>query len=82
MNFEQAAEKVKTLKTSPSNEELLELYSLYKQATIGNCNTSQPWAFDVTNRAKWDAWNGKSGMSSATAKANYIKLVQQLLAKY
>lgn len=32
--FEEAAEKVKHLKGSPSNDELLETYALYKQATV------------------------------------------------
>lgn len=38
--FEEHAVKVKKLTTSPSNEDLLILYGLYKQATIGPVNTS------------------------------------------
>lgn len=34
MAFEAAAEKVKNLVSSPSNDELLELYALYKQVSI------------------------------------------------
>jgi acyl-CoA-binding protein len=37
--FNQAAEKVKNLTKRPSDEELLELYALYKQATVGDNNT-------------------------------------------
>lgn len=37
--FEDAAEAVKNLKAKPSDEELLELYALFKQATVGDCNT-------------------------------------------
>lgn len=37
--FIKAAEDVKTLKTSPNEDELLELYSLYKQGSIGDVNT-------------------------------------------
>ena len=29
-----------------SNEELLEVYALYKQASIGDCNTSRPGMMD------------------------------------
>ena len=30
-----------------SNEELLEVYALYKQATVGDVNTSRPGMFDL-----------------------------------
>jgi diazepam-binding inhibitor (GABA receptor modulating acyl-CoA-binding protein) len=36
MTFEQAAEKVKSLKNRPANDMLLQLYGLYKQATVGD----------------------------------------------
>ncbi|XP_050890282.1 uncharacterized protein LOC127095670 [Lathyrus oleraceus] len=38
-DFEEHAAKVKTLKESPSNENLLILYGLYKQATLGPVTT-------------------------------------------
>lgn len=37
--FNKAAEEVKELSSQPSDADLLELYSLYKQATVGDCNT-------------------------------------------
>lgn len=37
--FNKAAEDVKNLNSTPSDNDLLELYSLYKQATVGDCNT-------------------------------------------
>ena len=55
-NFKNAAEMVKGLTEKPDNNKLLELYSLYKQATVGNVNTAQPWAVQLEARAKWDAW--------------------------
>ena len=33
--FEDAQKRVKTLSSAPSNDDLLELYALYKQATAG-----------------------------------------------
>lgn len=36
--FEEAAELVKKLKTRPTDQELLEIYGLYKQGTEGDCN--------------------------------------------
>ena len=37
--FEKAAEEVKNLKSKPTDSELLQLYGLYKQGTVGNVNT-------------------------------------------
>lgn len=59
--FEEAADKVKNLKTSPSNEELLELYALYKQGTVGDNTTPKPGMLDMKGKAKWGAWNDKKG---------------------
>ena len=45
-----------TFQTGPLEPEMatkLKYYSFYKQATIGNVNIDQPWAVDMTNRAKW-----------------------------
>lgn len=39
--FLEAAEKVKNLKTKPNDSEMLELYGLYKQATVGDVNTGR-----------------------------------------
>ncbi|XP_077455304.1 peroxisomal carnitine O-octanoyltransferase-like isoform X3 [Stigmatopora argus] len=57
--FEKAAEDVKTLTTRPSDQELLDLYGLYKQATVGEINTERPGLFDMKGKAKWDAWNSR-----------------------
>ncbi|KAJ6666710.1 hypothetical protein lerEdw1_020434 [Lerista edwardsae] len=37
--FEKVAENVKKLKTKPTDDELKELYGLYKQSVVGNINT-------------------------------------------
>jgi diazepam-binding inhibitor (GABA receptor modulator, acyl-CoA-binding protein) len=38
--FEAATEEVKTLTKRPTDVELLELYALFKQATVGDNDTS------------------------------------------
>jgi diazepam-binding inhibitor (GABA receptor modulating acyl-CoA-binding protein) len=78
--LEAAAAKVKTLTESPSNENLLELYALFKQATVGDNNTERPRMFDLKGRAKWDAWTSKKGMSSEEAEKEYIAVVAKLTA--
>jgi len=39
--FQKAAEEVKQLKAKPADAEMLEIYSLYKQATVGDVNIGQ-----------------------------------------
>lgn len=39
VDFSKAADNVKNLKSKPGDHELLELYGLYKQSTVGDCNT-------------------------------------------
>jgi diazepam-binding inhibitor (GABA receptor modulating acyl-CoA-binding protein) len=39
---------------------MLEVYGLYKQATVGDINISKP-AIDPKGKAKWTAWNSHKG---------------------
>lgn len=39
--FQKAAEEVKQLKTKPTDAEVLDIYGLYKQATLGDVNTGE-----------------------------------------
>ncbi len=80
--FLAAAEAVQKLTERPTNEELLELYGYFKQATVGDCNTTQPWRVELKARAKWDKWNSWKGMSTADAESKYIELSQTLVKKY
>ncbi|KAL9271169.1 Acyl-CoA-binding domain-containing protein [Drosera capensis] len=77
--FELYAEKAKTLPDSTSDENKLILYGLYKQATVGDVNTSRPGIFDQKGRYKWDFWKKNEGKSQEEAKSDYITKVKQLL---
>lgn len=79
--LQQAEAKLRTLTKAPSNEELLELYALYKQALLGNCLQSKPGMFDIKAQLKWKAWKAKSGTSQEEATAQYVALVDALLEK-
>lgn len=79
--FNDFAAKVKNLKTQPSNDQLLKLYGLYKQATVGNVNTARPGMFDLKGKAKWDAWKALENTSTEEARKQYIQLVQELIAE-
>jgi acyl-CoA-binding protein len=39
-----------------SNEQKLNFYAYFKQATEGDVKGTQPWAVQLEARAKWDAW--------------------------
>lgn len=39
--FNKAAEDVKELASTPADSDLLEIYALFKQATVGDCNTGK-----------------------------------------
>ncbi|XP_011075184.1 acyl-CoA-binding protein [Sesamum indicum] len=77
--FEEYAEKAKTLPENTTNENKLILYGLFKQATVGNVNTSRPGIFNMRDRAKWDAWKTVEGKSQEEAMSDYITKVKQLL---
>jgi acyl-CoA-binding protein len=77
-DFATAQEKVKTLKARPSNDTLLELYGLYKQATEGDVQGKRPGMLDMKGRAKFDAWTSRKGSSKDAAMQQYVALVGRL----
>jgi len=80
--FEAAQLKVKTLTERPGNEELLDLYALFKQATEGDNNSKKPGMFDMKGQFKWKQWKSKEGLTSDQAMQTYVDLVETLLEKY
>lgn len=77
--FESAVAESKTLSEKPSNETLLNLYSLYKQSTEGDVNTDPPAnPFDFVAKAKYEAWAGLKGKTKDEAMEGYIALVNKL----
>ena len=78
--FEEVCAKVKALpKDDPnpmSDNEKLKMYAWFKQATVGNVNTSRPGMMDFTGKAKWDAWKAIENMSKDEAKKNYVEFIE------
>jgi len=59
----------------------LELYGLFKYVTVSQMpTTSRPSIFDMTGRAKWDAWNlaGKTYARPQDAERKYLELAKSL----
>jgi diazepam-binding inhibitor (GABA receptor modulator, acyl-CoA-binding protein) len=81
-DFAAAQVRVKQLTKSPDTSELLELYALFKQGTLGDVQGERPGMLDFKGRAKYDAWEGKRGIGKDAAMQSYVSLVEQLVKKY
>lgn len=77
-NLEEAVALTKKFNTKPGNEDLLQLYSWYKQATEGDVKGERPGGFDFVAAAKYNAWLNKKGQSKEAAEQAYIDLVNKL----
>ncbi|KAL6775819.1 hypothetical protein ACKKBG_A18620 [Auxenochlorella protothecoides x Auxenochlorella symbiontica] len=81
-HFEAAAEQL-TLAIAAGNsipdDELLALYGLYKQGSVGPCTTCKPGFLDIKGRKKWGAWHALSELDTATARDRYVIKVRELL---
>jgi acyl-CoA-binding protein len=76
--FSTAVADVEQLPVRPGNEDLLRLYALYKQATVGDVVGKRPGMMDFVARAKYDAWAGLEGTSSDEAMQVYADVVASL----
>jgi acyl-CoA-binding protein len=80
--FEAAQGEVQRLARRPSDDELLKLYGLYKQATQGDARGARPGMLDFRGRAKFDAWKAVEGLDADDAMSGYVNAVSQLVARY
>ena len=77
--FETAVAASKNLSEKPDNNTLLQLYSLFKQATEGDINIDLPAnAFDFVAKAKFNAWSDLKGKTSEDAMNEYVAMVNKL----
>ncbi|KAL0070982.1 hypothetical protein AAF712_002203 [Marasmius tenuissimus] len=58
------------------------MYSLYKQATVGNVKSPRPGIWDMLGRAKWDAWAKHKDLDPYEAKWLYVDALLKVLRKY
>ncbi len=78
--FEDAKSRLSTLTEDPGSDVKLRIYGLFKQATVGKCNTPKPSMVDFVGRAKWNAWN-ELQVSQTEAEQMYIDLINELVGK-
>mmetsp|Transcript_78316 Transcript_78316/g.155159 ORF Transcript_78316/g.155159 Transcript_78316/m.155159 type:complete len:157 (-) Transcript_78316:166-636(-) len=80
--FNKAAADVRNLKTTPTSDELLKLYGLYKQALFGDNPSAEPWSISFREHAKWEAWMKVKGTSKEDAMKQYVALEAELEKEY
>ena len=78
--FKTALAEVEELPERPGPEDLLRLYALFKQATVGDAEGKRPGMMDFVGRAKYDAWAALEGTSSEDAMQAYVDAVEGLKA--
>jgi len=78
LDFEQATKYVRGLAGSARQEDLLYFYARYKQATVGPCNVEKPSFYQLTEKAKWNAWNDLGNKSRTDAQLEYIQRLTEL----
>ena len=77
--FETAVAESKQLASRPSNDVLLKIYSLYKQAVDGDAPAEGPTGmFDIVGKAKHNAWASLKGKASEECMQAYIDLIKEL----
>ena len=72
--FNEIVENAKKL-NELTNDQKLQMYGLFKQATVGKVNTSRPWAIDMVGAAKWDAWKAFESLTAEQARTAYYTVV-------
>jgi diazepam-binding inhibitor (GABA receptor modulating acyl-CoA-binding protein) len=78
--FKKYCNLVKLLPKRPTDEDLLLLYGLYKQATLGDNTLKEPSGmFNVKEKRKWKSWYELQGMDKSSAMSNYINKVNELI---
>ncbi|CBZ56239.1 Diazepam binding inhibitor, splice form 1b,related [Neospora caninum Liverpool] len=80
--FERAAKYVQTSGKdsglNPTNDQKLEFYKYYKQATVGDCNEPAPGLFAFEAKLKHGAWMSVKGMSKDEAMKKYVEALDRI----
>ncbi|KAG9526191.1 hypothetical protein KCU77_g5915, partial [Aureobasidium melanogenum] len=84
--FKKAVEDSRKLQAKPSDDELLQLYGLFKQGTQDPPieSSDKPGMFDLKGKAKRNAWQKlvDEGVTPEDAQKKYVALVESLKKKH
>ncbi|MEW5319576.1 MAG: hypothetical protein WDW38_010721 [Sanguina aurantia] len=80
--FHSAALYVKQQPNLPGTKQLsqeaqLLLYALSQQAVLGSNNHPKPWAWNVVESAKWQAWKQLGSMSTVESMRLYVRTLEE-----
>lgn len=76
--FDDAARYLTKASLKLSNDQKLTFYALFKQATVGPCNTSKPSILSMYERTKWNAWNDMGKLSKDAAIVRYVAELEKV----
>ena len=76
--FQEKIEIIQNSNKNLNNEQLLELYGLYKQSIIGNNNTNNDFK-TLKDKKMWESWNKFYGIEQNRAKQSFIQKVHEFL---
>ncbi|OMJ82665.1 hypothetical protein SteCoe_16589 [Stentor coeruleus] len=79
--FKAALNYIKDSKNPPletNNEQKLDFYALFKQATDGAPKGSAPSRLKVVERAKFMAWKAREKLTKEQAMQEYVNLLTKL----
>jgi diazepam-binding inhibitor (GABA receptor modulating acyl-CoA-binding protein) len=81
--FDDAIKFVKTKEGLPQSVQL-ELYGLFKLATVGTAATkgNKPGWLDFVGQAKYQAWADLGDIGSEEAKARYVGVVDRIFGDW
>ncbi|SCV69008.1 BQ2448_2028 [Microbotryum intermedium] len=65
----------------PSGGEVLFLYGLQQQGTVGDVDISRPWSIFSTALAKYNAWKEDEGVSCDEARSRYVGMFVKLFER-
>ena len=77
--FLNAANAIKQYTKNVSQDDLENLYGLYKQATVGDNNTEKPSFLNFVGVKKWNGWNRYKTMTTNDAELAYISYVNKII---
>ncbi|KAK3319273.1 acyl CoA binding protein [Apodospora peruviana] len=83
--FKKAVVDSKKLTSKPSNEDLLELYALYKIGTGEDITAAtKPGMFDLKGKAKYNAWQKavEDGTTAESAQEKYVAKIEAMKTQY
>ncbi|KAL2135751.1 hypothetical protein VTI74DRAFT_7121 [Chaetomium olivicolor] len=83
--FQKAVVDSKKLTSKPSNDDLLEIYALYKIGTGEDfAKAPKPGMFDLKGKAKYNAWQKAvdDGLTPEQAQEKYVAKIEEMKATY